>query len=83
VFGALLADAPVGYLSEAVRLRLAEIAEAQPDRDFLAALNPEFAGFAETRLAGPIGRLSRTFVVMNAAAVVGLARDLVTAISIR
>jgi len=28
-----------------------------PDRDFLAALNPEFADFAETRLAGPIGRL--------------------------
>ena len=28
-----------------------------PDRDFLAALNPAFAGFAEDKLAGPIGRL--------------------------
>jgi L-ribulokinase len=28
-----------------------------PDRDFLAALNPAFAGFAEDKLAGEIGRL--------------------------
>jgi L-ribulokinase len=28
-----------------------------PDRDFLAALNPAFAGFAEEKLAGEIGRL--------------------------
>ncbi len=31
VFESLLADAPVGYLSEGVRLRLAEVAEAQGD----------------------------------------------------
>jgi len=28
-----------------------------PDREFLAALNPEFAGFAEEKLAGEIGQL--------------------------
>ena len=28
-----------------------------PDRDFLAALNPAFAGFAEEKLAGEIGQL--------------------------
>jgi L-ribulokinase len=28
-----------------------------PDRDFLATLNPAFAGFAEEKLAGEIGRL--------------------------
>ncbi len=43
VFGALLADAPVGYLSEAVRLRLAEIAEAQGDLATAVARYKEIA----------------------------------------
>jgi soluble lytic murein transglycosylase len=43
VFGALLADAPVGYLSEAVRLRLAEIAEAQGDLSTAVARYKEIA----------------------------------------
>ncbi|GIJ55762.1 ribulokinase [Virgisporangium aurantiacum] len=30
---------------------------AYPDKDYLAALNPEFAGFVEEKLAGPIGAL--------------------------
>jgi L-ribulokinase len=30
---------------------------AYPSREFLAALNPEFADFADTKLAGPIGQL--------------------------
>ena len=43
VFGALLADAPVGYLSEAVRLHLAEIAEAQGDLPTAVARYKEIA----------------------------------------
>jgi len=31
-----------------------------PDRDFLAALNPGFAGFAQEKLAGEIGQLGET-----------------------
>jgi len=42
----------------------------------LAAQLAFYVAAAAGRFAGPIGRLSRTFVVMNAAAVVGLARFL-------
>ncbi len=45
-----------------------------PDRDFLAALNPAFAGFAEEKLAGDIGQLGDAAggLTARAAALTGL-----------
>ena len=45
-----------------------------PDRDFLAALNPGFAGFAEDKLAGEIGQLGDAAggLTEEAAALTGL-----------
>jgi L-ribulokinase len=45
-----------------------------PDRDFLAALNPGFAGFAEEKLAGEIGQLGEAAgrLTHEAAALTGL-----------
>jgi L-ribulokinase len=45
-----------------------------PDRDFLAALNPGFAGFAEDKLAGEIGQLGDAAgrLTHEAAALTGL-----------
>jgi L-ribulokinase len=53
-----------------------------PDRDFLAALDPRFAGFAEDKLAGPVGRLGDPAgrLTAEAAAWTGLPQGIAVAV---
>jgi L-ribulokinase len=55
---------------------------AYPSRDFLAALNPDFADFAETKLAGPIADLGTAAgrLTAEAAAWTGLPEGIAVAV---
>jgi L-ribulokinase len=55
---------------------------AYPSRDFLAALNPDFAGFAEEKVAHPIGRLGERAgtLTAEAAAWTGLPEGIAVAV---
>jgi len=55
---------------------------AYPSRDFLGALNPEFAGFAETKIAHEIGRLGDAAgtLTAEAAAWTGLPEGIAVAV---
>lgn len=56
--------------------------DAYPSRDFLGALHPQFAGFAEEKLAPPNGRLGDRagYLTPEAAALTGLSAGTVVAV---